>query len=277
MVKIYKSKTPGRRKSSVVEYKKVLTAKKPFKKLTVGKKSKAGRSKGKVSVRHKGGGHKKRLRIVDFKQSRFDIPAKVETIEYDPNRSAFLALICYQDGKHSYVLAPDGLKVGDEIITSGKAPLKAGNRLPLKKIPVGTMVYNIEMIPGKGGQIAKSAGNYAMLGAKEGGLAQLTLPSGEIRLIPEECLATIGQVSNIERSSQRIGKAGRKRWLGIRPTVRGTAMAPDAHPHGGGEGRTKTGLKYPKTPWGKCAYGKRTRKKDKKSNKYIIKHRKKKR
>jgi large subunit ribosomal protein L2 len=275
MVKIYKPTTSTRRKMSVVEYKKVLTVKKPFKKLTTGKKSNAGRANGKVSVRHKGGGHKRKLRIVDFKQNRFDIPAKVETIEYDPNRSAFLALIKYQDGKHSYILSPDNLKVGDEIITSQKkVSFKIGNRMSLKNIQVGTMIHNIEMIPGKGGQLAKSAGSYVTLGAKEKGFAQITLPSSEIRIIPEECLATIGQVSNLEHSAQRIGKAGRKRWLGIRPTVRGTAMAPNAHPHGGGEGRTTTGLKYPKTPWGKCAYGKKTRKKNKRSNKYIIKGRK---
>ncbi len=276
-MKIYKPITSSRRKASVVEYKKVLTTKKPFKKLTIGKKSKTGRSKGKISVRHKGGGHKRKLRIVDFKQNRFDIPAKVETIEYDPNRTAFLALIKYQDGKHSYILSPENLKVGDEIITSEKASFKTGNRIPLKEIPVGTTVHNIEMIPGKGGQLAKSAGVFATLSAKEDGFAKITLPSGEIRLIPEECLATIGQVSNLEHSMQKMGKAGRKRWLGIRPTVRGTAMAPNAHPHGGGEGRTGVGLKYPKTPWGKCAYGKKTRKKNKKSNKYIIKGRKRKR
>jgi len=276
-MKIYKPITSSRRKASVVEYKKVLTTKKPFKKLTIGKKLKTGRSKGKISVRHKGGGHKRKLRIVDFKQNRFDIPAKVETIEYDPNRTAFLALIKYQDGKHSYILSPENLKVGDEIITSEKASFKTGNRIPLKEIPVGTTVHNIEMIPGKGGQLAKSAGVFATLSAKEDGFAKITLPSGEIRLIPEECLATIGQVSNLEHSMQKMGKAGRKRWLGIRPTVRGTAMAPNAHPHGGGEGRTGVGLKYPKTPWGKCAYGKKTRKKNKKSNKYIIKGRKRKR
>ncbi len=278
-MKIYKPTTPGQRQTIGIDYKKVLTSNKsePCKSLVLPLKKKAGRNKGRISVRHQGGGHKKKYRIIDFKQDKFDILAKVETIEYDPNRSVFISLVKYKDGERRYVLAPKDLKVGDEIITSEQAPLRPGNRTALKNIPIGTSVHNIELHTGGGGKIARSAGNYAQVTAHEGGHVHLTLPSSEIRMVPENAMASVGALSNPEHRFINLGKAGRSRWLGIRPTVRGSAMNPVDHPHGGGEGRAPIGLRRgPKTPWGKQAYGVKTRKRKKYSDKLIIRRRKKK-
>ena len=277
-MKIYKPTTPGRRQMTGVDYKKDLTAKKPHKPLVKSLKKRAGRNKqGRITVRHRGGGHKRKYRMIDFKRNKFDIPAQVESIEYDPNRSAFIALITYKDGEKRYVLAPQDLKVGDEITAGEKVPLKPGNRMPLKNMPVGTFTYNVELIPGKGGQIVRSAGVSAQVTAIEGGYVHLTLPSSEIRMILENAMASIGSLSKSEHRFVNLGKAGRSRWLGRRPAVRGVAMNPVDHPHGGGEGRSPVGqLKGPKTPWGKKAYGVKTRNKKKYSNKFIIKRRKKK-
>lgn len=273
-IKKYKPVTPSRRFMETINYKEVLTKTEPEKSLLVSKNKKAGRSFGKISVRHKGGGAKKKLREVDFKQLKFDIPAKVKSIEYDPNRSAFIALVSYADGEKRYILAPSGIKVGDEITSSlNKISIKPGNRMPLKFIPVGTPVHNIELIPQQGGKIVRSAGTSALITAFEEKYAHIKLPSKEIRKVPKDCLASIGEVSNPDHNKITLGKAGRVRWLGIRPTVRGSAMPPSAHPHGGGEGRSPVGLKYPKTPWGKPAKGKKTRKK-KPSDKLIVQRRK---
>ncbi len=277
-IKKYKPTSPGRRGMTGIDYR-GLTKKKPEKSLLGPKTRKAGRgSEGKITTRHKGGGAKKRYRVVDFKRDKFDIPAKIVALEYDPNRSAFIALAVYADGEKRYILAAHQMKIGDKIVVSKKenTEIKNGNRLCLKHISPGTSVYNVEMIPGKGGQIVRSAGSAAVISAIEGGFAQLNLPSGEVRRISEDAMATIGQISNIEHSAVVIGKAGRSRWLGKRPTVRGSAMNPVDHPHGGGEGRQPIGLKYPKTPWGKPALGKKTRKKNKLSDKYIVRRRKKK-
>jgi len=251
----------------------MITDKKPEKSLLAKKISKAGRSHGKISVRHQGGGHKQRYRLVDFMQNKFDIPGKVAAVERDPNRSAFIALVFYKDGEKRYIMATEGLKVGQEIVVSEKAPVKSGNRAKLKNIPVGTIVCNVELFPGRGGQIVRSAGSGATLTAVDEKSAQIKMPSGEIRMFSNECYATIGQMSNFENNAVTIGKAGRSRHMGIRPAVRGSAMNPVDHPHGGGEGRQGIGLKHPKTPWGKPALGKKTRKKYKYSNKYIIKRR----
>lgn len=254
-----------------------LSKKKPEKKLTKRLVRKAGRGAGgRITVRHKGGGHKRKYRLIDFKRlDKINQPAKVLSLEYDPNRTCFIALVEYLDGEKRYILAPDKLKIGDEIICQEKAPLKIGNRMQLKNIPVGSQVYNIELLPGQGGQIVRSAGTTAQVLAQEGGYTHLKLPSGEIRMIKEDCLATLGQLSNVEHNTIVLGKAGRARWLGRRPTVRGSAMTPRDHPHGGGEGRTGIGLrKGPKTPWGKPAFGVKTRKKHKWSDKLIIKRRK---
>ncbi len=274
-IKVYKPTTPARRKTSVL-VDKTLSKKRPQKSLRVIKKRKAGRNnKGRITVRHKGGGAKRYIRIVDFIRNKFDIPAKVEAIEYDPNRNANIALLLYADGERRYILAPDKLKAGDKVVSSEKKiSIKVGNRLLLKNIPTGTEVYNVEMMPSKGGQLARSAGNGLVLMAISDGKAQLKLPSGEIRLVNEKCAATIGSPSNPEFRNIRVGKAGRKRHMGIRPTVRGKAMNPVDHPHGGGEGSTPIGMKHPKTYKGKPAYGIKTRKKNKPSNKYIIKRRK---
>jgi large subunit ribosomal protein L2 len=273
MLKIYKPTTPSRRKMSIVDTKE-LSKDKPLKSLLKIKKKKAGRSKGKISVRHQGGGEKRFLRQVDFKQNKFDIPGKIKGLEYDPNRSAWIALVFYQDGEKRYILAADKLKAGETILASKeKIELKIGNRMPLKYLPVGTQVHNIELVHGQGGKLVRSAGNAAVLMALNNGWAQIKLPSTERRLIKENCLATIGQVSNVDWRYVRWGKAGRMRHRGIRPTVRGKAMAPVAHPHGGGEGNTSIGLKHPKTPWGKPALGVKTRNKKKWTNKYIIKRR----
>ena len=258
---------------SVVKSSVVSTRKKPEKSLLAPKKSRAGRSHGKISVRHQGGGNKQRYRVIDFLQNKIGVPGRVAAIEKDPNRSSFIALINYADGEKRYVLATEGLKSGDAVMTKENAPVKSGNRARIKNIPVGTALSNVELFPGKGGQIARSAGSSVALTAVEEKTAQLKMASGEIRLVSSECWATIGQVSNFEHNLVNVGKAGRKRHMGVRPGVRGSAMNPVDHPHGGGEGRQGIGLKHPKTPWGKPALGKKTRKKSKYSNKFIIKRR----
>lgn len=273
-IKIYKKNTAGRRNMSIVKSADV-SNKKPEKALLAPIKSKAGRSHGKISVRHQGGGAKRRYRMVDFKQDKFDIPGKIVALERDPNRSSFIALINYADGEKRYILASEGMKAGMDIVTSEKAPIKFGNRTKIKNIPTSTIICNLELFPGKGGQIVRGAGSGAILTAVEDKTAQVKMPSGEIRLISSDCYATIGQVSNFEHNAVNIGKAGRKRHMGVRPGVRGTAMNPVDHPHGGGEGLQGIGLKHPKTPWGKPALGKKTRKKKRYSNKFIIKRRQK--
>ena len=273
-IKIYKRNTAGRRNMSVVKSETV-TDKKPEKSLLAKQKSRAGRSWGKISVRHQGGGHKQRYRIVDFKQDKFDVPGRIAAIEKDPIRSGFIALVHYKDGEKRYVLATAGMRVNKEIICAEKAPIKSGNRTQVKNIPVGTIISNVELFPGRGGQIVRSAGSGAILTAVDEQSAQVKMASGEIRLVKNTCYATIGQVSNFEYNAINVGKAGKSRWLGKRPAVRGTVMNPVDHPHGGGEGRQGIGLKHPKTPWGKPALGKKTRKKYKYSNKFIIKRREK--
>ncbi|MFH1308862.1 MAG: 50S ribosomal protein L2 [Patescibacteria group bacterium] len=275
-MKIYKPTSPGRRNMTKASDKQLTKKVKPFKKLLKTKKSRAGRSKeGTITVRHRGGGHKKKYRVIDFKRQKFGIPGRVISIEYDPNRTCFIALINYIDGEKRYILAPQELKVGNEIITNEKTPLKPGNRMMLKNIPSGTFVYNIELIPGHGGKIVRSAGNSAQIMSVEGNHAQISLPSGEVRMIPIKSMASIGALSNQEHMFENIGKAGRSRWKGKRPTVRGSAMNPVDHPHGGGEGRSGISLRLgPKTPWGKQAYGVKTRRPKKYSNKFIIKRRK---
>lgn len=249
-----------------------ITKTEPEKALLAPKKSQAGRnSQGRVTVRHRGGGHKRMLRIIDFKRDKLGVPGKVAAIEYDPNRSARLALIHYADGDKRYILAPLGIKVGDTVQAGPGAELRPGNALPMSLIPIGTVVHNLELQPGRGGQIVRSAGSGAQLMAKEAGNVMVRLPSGEIRKINAKCIATIGQVGNVDHSNINVGKAGRRRWLGWRPTVRGTAMNPRDHPHGGGEGRSGQGMAPPKTPWGKPIYGKTRR--NKRSNQFIVKRR----
>lgn len=256
---------------------KLLTKKEPEKKLLLAFKKRAGRAKsGQITVRHRGGGVKRLYRIVDFSQEKLGIPSKIIALEYDPYRTAFLALLQYQDGERKYILAPQNLKVGDEVICAEKTEIRPGNRMKLKNIPVGQMVYNIELESGKGGKLIRGAGTGARVLAQEGIFTQLELPSSEIRRVPVECFASIGMVSNPEHAFLEIGKAGRARLKGKRPTVRGTAMNPCDHPHGGGEGKTPIGLKGPKTPWGKPAFGVKTRKRRKWTNKFIIQRRKKK-
>ena len=251
-----------------------ITKSTPEKSLTVSLNKTAGRNnQGKITVRHHGGGSRRKYRIIDFKRNKVDVPATVKSIEYDPNRTANIALICYADGEKSYIIAPNGLKVGDVLMNGENAEVKVGNCLPLSAIPVGTEIHNIELYPGKGGQLVRAAGNTAQLMAKEGKYATLRLPSGEMRLVPIVCRATIGTVGNVEHGLVNIGKAGRKRNMGIRPTVRGSVMNPNDHPHGGGEGRAPVGRSGPCTPWGKPALGLKTRKKNKKSNKMIIRRR----
>lgn len=271
-LKVYTKNNAGRRNMSVVKSP-LLTDKKPEKSLLAQKNRQSGRSNGKISVRHQGGGHKKRYRIVDFKQDKINVPGRVVSIEKDPNRSAFIALINYRDGEKRYILASEGMEEGKEIMCAPDAPVEPGNRAMIKNIPVGTIVSNVELFPGKGGQIIRSAGAGAPITAVEGNTAQIKFASGEVRMLHSDCYATIGKVSNFEHNAVTIGKAGRIRWMGVRPTVRGTAMNPVDHPHGGGEGRQGIGLKHPKTPWGKPALGKRTRKKKRYSNKYILKRR----
>ncbi|MCF7906828.1 50S ribosomal protein L2 [Patescibacteria group bacterium] len=277
MLKLYKPTTPGRRKTSVINTKD-LSSVRPEKKLRVIKKKKAGRSHGQITVRHQGGQEKRYYRLVDFSRNKFDIPATIKTLEYDPNRSAWICLVAYADGEKRYILMPEGIKKGDKVLSSqNKIEAELGNRMPLKHIPLGTSVYNIELQVNQGGKIARSAGNAATLVDLNNGLAQLKMPSTERRMVSENCLASVGVVSNSDWRFVRWGKAGRMRHRGIRPTVRGKAMAPVAHPHGGGEGQNPIGLKHPKTPWGKPALGVKTRKKKKWTNKYIISRRSKKR
>ncbi len=258
-VKIFKPTSPGRRGMTGATFEEI-TSSKPVKALTQQIRKHGGRNtQGRITVRHRGGGHRRRWRDIDFKRDKREIPAVVATIEYDPNRSARIALLNYVDGERRYIIAPLGLHVGDKVVTSPTAEIRVGNTLPIANIPVGTLIHNIEMKVGKGGQIARSAGTAAQLVAKEGEYAQVRLPSGEVRLILQVCLATIGEVGNLDHSNVKLGKAGRKRHLGIRPTVRGTAMSPRDHPHGGGEGRQPTGMPGPKSPWGKPTRGKKTR------------------
>ena len=272
-IRTYNPYTPSRRHMTGSDFSEI-TKSTPEKSLTVSKNSKAGRNaQGKITVRHRGGGAKRKYRIIDFKRYKDGIPATVKSIEYDPNRTANIALICYADGQKAYIIAPNGLQVGAVLMNGPEAEIKLGNCLPLAQIPVGTMVHNVELHPGKGGQLVRSAGNAAQLMAKEGKYATLRLPSGEMRLVPIQARATVGQVGNIDHELINIGKAGRKRHMGIRPTVRGSVMNPNDHPHGGGEGRAPIGRSGPMTPWGKPALGYKTRKKNKHSNKLIVRRR----
>ena len=272
-IRTYNPYTPSRRHMTGSDFSEI-TKSTPEKSLTVSKNSKAGRNaQGKITVRHRGGGAKRKYRIIDFKRYKDGIPATVKSIEYDPNRTANIALICYADGQKAYILAPEGLKVGQKIMNGPEAEIAVGNALPLQNIPVGSQVHNIELYPGKGGQLVRSAGNSAQLMAKEGKYATLRLPSGEMRMVPLVCRATVGVVGNVDHSLINIGKAGRKRHMGIRPTVRGSVMNPNDHPHGGGEGKTGIGRPGPSTPWGKPALGLKTRKKKKASNKLIVRRR----
>ena len=272
-IKKYKPTTPGLRGMTVSTFEEI-TRDTPEKSLTVTLKNHAGRnSRGKITVRHRGGGTRPKYRIIDFKRTKDAIPATVKTIEYDPNRSANIALLFYADGEKRYIIAPKDLKVGDVIYSGPESDIKVGNTRPLSNIPVGTIIHNVELKKGKGAQLVRSAGNGAQLMAKEGDYAQVRLPSGEVRKIRIECRATIGEVGNIDHGNISIGKAGRKRHMGIRPTVRGSVMNPNDHPHGGGEGKTGIGRPGPVTPWGKPALGYKTRKKNKPSNKYIVKKR----
>ena len=272
-IKTYKPYTPSRRQMSGSDFSEI-TKKAPEKSLVVSLQKNSGRNnQGKITVRHRGGGSRRKYRQVDFKRKKDGIQANVLAIEYDPNRTANIALICYADGEKSYILAPAGLKVGMKIMNGPEAEVRLGNCLPLSEIPVGTLIHNIELYPGKGGQMVRSAGNSAQLMAKEGKYATLRLPSGEMRMVPVVCRATIGTVGNADHNLINIGKAGRKRHMGIRPTVRGSVMNPNDHPHGGGEGKTGIGRPGPCTPWGKPALGLKTRKKNKQSNKLIVRRR----
>ena len=272
-VKVYKPTTPSRRGMSVLTFEEI-TAKKPERSLLVSLKKHSGRnSYGRITVRHKGGGVRRKYRLIDFKRNTTDAEATVVSIEYDPNRSANIALIQYEDGKKAYIIAPDKLSVGDKIRNSVEADIKPGNCLPLEFIPLGTLVHNVEMHPGKGAQLVRAAGMYAQVMAKENGYAQLRLPSGEVRMIALNCKATVGTVGNFDHENVNLGKAGRKRHMGIRPTVRGSVMNPCDHPHGGGEGKSPVGRPGPVTPWGKPAMGYKTRSKKNKSDKFIVKRR----
>lgn len=271
-VKLYKPKTPGQRHKTSYTFDEI-TKSTPERSLLLPLKKSAGRNvHGRVTVRHRGGGEKRQIRIVDFKRDKINIPATVAAIEYDPNRTARLALLFYADGAKRYILAPVGLKVGDKLMSGEKSEIRIGNNLPLGSIPVGTMIHNIELQPGKGSQMVRSAGTSAQLLAKEGRYAHVRLPSGEVRLVLLECTATIGQVGNVEHSNIKLGKAGRKRHMGRRPEVRGSAMSPRDHPHGGGEGRSPIGMPGPKTPWGKPTLGYKTRR-NKRTTKFILRHR----
>ena len=272
-IKTYKPTTPSRRQMTVIDYSE-LSKVAPEKSLLEPMKKTSGRnSYGRITVRHHGGGNRRKYRVIDFKRNKADMPATVLTIEYDPNRSAFIALVQYEDGEKRYIVAPHGLKVGDVIESGVNADIKPGNALPLANIPVGTFIHNVELYPGKGAQLARAAGIMAQLMAKEGKYALVRLPSGELRNVPVECMATIGQVSNLQHENVNIGKAGRKRHMGGRPTVRGSVMNPCDHPHGGGEGKSPIGRPGPVTPWGKPALGYKTRKKKNLSNKFIVKRR----
>ena len=275
-VKTYKPTSPGRRGMSGHTFEEI-TRKGPEKSLTEPLRRGAGRNnQGRITVRHRGGGHHRRYRLIDFKRDKEGVPGRVASIEYDPNRSARIALVVYADGEKRYIVAPLELTVGDTVMAGPEAEIRPGNALPLRNIPVGTVVHNIELHPGKGGQLARAAGTSAQLLAKEGELATLRLPSGEMRYVRQDCRATVGQVGNTEHGNIKLGKAGRRRWLGWRPAVRGSAMDPASHPHGGGEGRSPIGMPSPKSPWGKPTLGKRTRK-NKRTDKYIIRRRSKKR
>ena len=272
-IKAYNPYTPSRRHMTGSDFSEI-TKDTPEKSLLVSLQKRSGRNnQGKITVRHRGGGSRKKYRIIDFKRNKDGVPATVIGIEYDPNRTANIALIAYADGQRSYILAPEGLKDGMKVMNGADAEVRIGNCLPLSVIPVGTLVHNIELFPGKGGQMVRSAGNSAQLMAKEGAYATLRLPSGEMRMVPVECRATVGVVGNGDHNLINIGKAGRKRHMGIRPTVRGSVMNPNDHPHGGGEGKTGIGRPGPSTPWGKPALGLKTRKKNKKSNKLIVRRR----
>lgn len=271
-IKSYKPTSPGRRGMTVSTFERI-TRSKPEKSLTQPLHKKAGRNaRGVITVRHRGGGHKRKYRIIDFKRDKHGVPATVATIEYDPNRSARIALLNYADGEKRYIIAPQGLRVGDKVMSGANAEIRVGNALPISRIPLGTQVHNVELYPGKGGQMVRSAGTSAQVLAKEGAYAQLRLPSGEVRMVSQTCMATIGVVGNVEHNIVKLGKAGRKRWMGVRPSVRGTAMDPDSHPHGGGEGRSSVGMPGPKTPWGKPALGAKTRR-NKVTDKYIVRRR----
>lgn len=271
-VKKYKPVTPGQRGMTGYTFEEI-TKSTPERSLIVSRHEHAGRNAhGRITVRHRGGGHRRNIRIVDFKRGKHGIPARVAAIEYDPNRTARLALLNYADGEKRYIIAPLGVKVGETLLSGPSAEIRPGNSLPLANIPIGTMVHNIELKEGRGGQLVRSAGGSAQLLAKEGEYAQIRLPSGEVRLVRQTCYATIGQVGNVDHGNIKLGKAGRKRHLGIRPTVRGTAMSPRDHPHGGGEGRQPVGMPGPKTPWGRPTRGYRTRR-NKRSDKYIVRRR----
>ncbi|WP_029421877.1 50S ribosomal protein L2 [Alicyclobacillus macrosporangiidus] len=274
-IKKYRPTSPGRRFMSVSTFEEITTDE-PEKSLLEPLPKRAGRNhQGKITVRHRGGGHKRMYRIIDFKRNKDGVPAKVATIEYDPNRSARIALLFYADGEKRYIIAPLGLKVGDVVMSGPDADIRPGNALPLANIPVGTVVHNIELKPGKGGQLARAAGAAAQVMAKEGDYATIRLGSGEMRLVRLECRATVGQVGNLDHENINLGKAGRSRWLGRRPTVRGVVMNPVDHPHGGGEGRAPVGRKSPMSPWGKPTLGKKTRKRNHPTDKYIVRRRKK--
>lgn len=271
-IKIYKPVTPGQRNMTGYSFEEI-TKSKPERSLIVIRKAHSGRnSYGRITVRHRGGGHKRYIRLIDFKRDKTNIPANVSAIEYDPNRTARIALLTYVDGEKRYILAPVGLKVGDTIVSGSEAEIRPGNSLPISRIPLGTMIHNIELKEGRGGQMVRSAGTAAQLLAKEGDFAQVRLPSGEVRLVRQTCYATVGQVGNLDHKNIKLGKAGRKRHLGIRPSVRGTAMSPRDHPHGGGEGRSPVGMPGPKTPWGKPTLGYKTRR-NKTTSKYIVRRR----
>nr|YP_009237799.1 ribosomal protein l2 [Gracilariopsis lemaneiformis]YP_009294797.1 ribosomal protein L2 [Gracilariopsis chorda]AJO68438.1 ribosomal protein L2 [Gracilariopsis lemaneiformis]AML79884.1 ribosomal protein l2 [Gracilariopsis lemaneiformis]AOM67057.1 ribosomal protein L2 [Gracilariopsis chorda] len=273
-IRLYKAYTPGTRNRTVSTFTEITTSKPEKSLLIKNHRNQGHNNRGIITARHRGGGHKKLYRIIDFKRNKFNVKAKVASIEYDPNRNARIALLHYTDGEKRYILHPRSLSIGQTVISGKNVPLEVGNALPLSSIPLGTAVHNIELTPSKGGQIVRAAGAYAQIVAKEGSLATLKLPSSEVRLIRVECFATIGQVGNIDASNISIGKAGRNRWLSKRPKVRGVVMNPIDHPHGGGEGRSPIGKPHPVTPWGKPALGKKTRKKRKYSNRYILRKRK---
>jgi large subunit ribosomal protein L2 len=271
-VKIYKPTTPSMRHTTGYTFDEI-TKDTPERSLIVNRRQHAGRnSYGRITVRHRGGGNRRNIRLIEFKRTKFNVLATVSAIEYDPNRTARLALLIYTDGVKSYIIAPVGLKVGDSVVASAQAEIRTGNSMPLSNIPVGTMIHNVELKVGKGGQLVRSAGSSAQVLAKEGEYAQVRLPSGEVRLVRQECYATIGQVGNIDHSNVKLGKAGRKRHMGIRPTVRGTAMSPRDHPHGGGEGRQPVGMPGPKSPWGRPTRGYKTRR-NKKTDQFIVRRR----
>lgn len=271
-IKVYRPTSPGRRGMSVSSFEEI-TRSEPERSLVTGGRKRGGRNnQGRITIRHQGGGHKRRYRLIDFRRDKLGVPARVETIEYDPNRTARVALLVYADGEKRYILAPLGVRVGDRLMSGAEAEVRSGNALPLANLPLGTVIHNIELQPGRGGQLARSAGTAAQLVAKEGQYAQVRLPSGEVRLINVRCMATVGQVGNTDHANISGGKAGRTRWRGKRPEVRGVAMDPSSHPHGGGEGRSPIGMPGPKTPWGKPALGYKTRR-NKATSKMIVRRR----